>query len=200
VARRLGRLGERVFGPAEQPGGPGAGVQLWWELCGSAGPVVAASAVLEVLEPPILGRRYAWGLQAGVVDAVGRRVGEVVDAVVRTSGGEWERSSTDAGELGPRWSLSLAAAPLGVGLVDLAVWMDLAEPPDDPPVVARWSSLSCRLASGSSVAVGRVQVTFPQGSTWRRLDVVVDEIGVLQVSNTARTAANMSVLALPPDR
>ena len=99
-----------------------------------------------------------------------------------------------------RWSLSVAAAPLGSGLVDVAVWMDLASPPDDPPVVARWSGLSCRLASGGSASVSGVQVTFPQGSEWRRLDVVVDEVGVLQVSNTARTAANLSVLAVPPDR
>ena len=156
--------------------------------------------VLEVLEAPVLGRRYAWGLQAGVVDGAGRRVGEVVDSVVRTSGGEWERSSGVGVVAGERWSLSVAAAPLGSGLVDVAVWMDLASPPDDPPVVARWSGLSCRLASGGSAPVSGVQVTFPQGSEWRRLDVVVDEVGVLQVSNTARTAANLSVLAVPPDR
>ena len=106
----------------------------------------------------------------------------------------------EAGAGRSRWSLSVAAAPLGLGLVDVAVWMDLASPPDDPPVVARWSGLSCRLASGGSASVSGVQVTFPQGSEWRRLDVVVDEVGVLQVSNTARTAANLSVLAVPPDR
>ena len=156
--------------------------------------------VLEVLEAPVLGRRYSWGLQAGVVDGVGRRVGEVVGSVVRTSGGEWLRSSGVGIGTGERWSLSVDAAPLGSGLVDLAVWMDLASPPDDPPVVTRWSGLSCRLASGGSAPVSGVQVTFPQGSEWRRLDVVADDVGVLQVSNTVRTAMNLSVLALPPDR
>jgi hypothetical protein len=194
-------VGARVFGPAEEPGGPGAGVQLWWDNSGLLEPVVAASAVLEVLEPPVRGRRYVWGLQAGVVDGVGRRIGEVLDSVVRTSGGKWERSSgVDGVGLSPCWSLSVAAAPLGAGLVDVAVWMDLTSPPDDPPVVARWSGLCCRLASGGSASVSRVQVTFPQGVDWRRLDVVVDDVGVLQVSNTARTAGNLSVLALPPDR
>ena len=163
------------------------------------GPVVAATAVLEVLEAPVLGRRYAWGLQAGVVDGVGRRVGEVVDSVVRTSGGEWQRSSGVVCG-GAMVAVGGRRRPLGSGLVDVAVWMDLASPPDDPPVVARWSGLSCRLASGGSAPVTGVQVTFPQGSEWRRLDVVVDEVGVLQVSNTARTAANLSVLAVPPDR
>ena len=43
-------------------------------------------------------------------------------------------------------------------------------------------------------------MTFPAGSEWRRLDVVVDDVGVLQVSNTARTTANMAVLALPDAR
>ena len=90
--------------------------------------------------------------------------------------------------------------PSGSTLADLAVWMDLAQPPDDPPVVARWSALCCRCADGSEVSVGAVLVTFPAGSEWRRLDVVVDDVGVLQVSNTARTAANMAVLALPDAR
>ena len=198
---RLRRVGARVFGPPEEPGGPGAGVQLWWQLGVVAAPVVGATAVLEVLEAPVLGRRYSWGLQAGVVDAAGRRTGEVVDSVVRATTGEWQRSSPlGADGSGPRWSLSVTAAPLGESLVDVGVWMELAEPPDDPPVVARWSGLSCRLATGESTTVSHVQVTFPQGPDWRRLDVLVDDVGVLQVSNTARTAANLSVLAVPPDR
>jgi hypothetical protein len=161
-------------------------VQLWWQVAGLTAPVVAASAVLEVLEPPVAGRLYRWGLQAGVVDAAGRRVGEVVDEV---------ESSAPV----PR-TMSVAAPGAGTALVDVAVWMDLAEPPDDPPVVVRWSGLRCVLASGASVPVEAVQVTFPAGADWRRLDVLVDDIGVLQASNTPRTAANLSVLTLPPDR
>jgi hypothetical protein len=150
---------------------------------------VGASAVLEVLEPPVAGRLYRWGLQAGVLDAAGRRVGEVVDEVDSSS------VSSDAPRL-----LSVAVTAPGTALVDVAVWMDLAEPPDDPPVVVRWSRLGCELASGASMPVAGVQVTFPAGSEWRRLDVVVDEIGVLQVSNTRRTVTNLAVLQLPPDR
>jgi hypothetical protein len=182
-------LGDRVFGAAVEPGGPGAGVQLWWQVPRLSSPVVGASAVLEVLEPPVAGLSYRWGLQAGVVDAAGRRIGEVVDEVDSSA------VVSDA----PR-TLSVAPPLPGTGLVDVAVWMDLAQPPDDPPVVARWSALRCDLASGASELVRAVQVTFPSGFEWRRLDVVVDEVGVLQVSNTPRTAANLSVLELPPDR
>ena len=167
----------------------------------ASGPVVAATVVLEVLEAPVLGRRYAWGLQAGVVDEAGRRVGEVVDSVVRTSGGEWERSS---------WGWSrCGGAMVAVGGRRAARLRGSSTSPCGWTWPRRrttrrwwrgWSGLSCRLASGGSAPVSGVQVTFPQGSEWRRLDVVVDEVGVLQVSNTARTAANLSVLALPPDR
>ena len=43
VTGRLRRVGARVFGPPEEPGGPGAGVQLWWQLGVVAAPVVAAT-------------------------------------------------------------------------------------------------------------------------------------------------------------
>ena len=42
--------------------------------------------------------------------------------------------------------------------------------------------------------------TFPTGRDWRRLDVVVDDVGVLQVTNTRRTTSNMAVLPLPTGR
>ena len=59
-------MGRRVFGRATSAGGPGAGVQLWWQVEPGCD-VVSASVRLEVLEPPTPGRRYAWGLQATVV-------------------------------------------------------------------------------------------------------------------------------------
>jgi hypothetical protein len=122
-------------------------------------------------------------LQAGLVDDAGHRF-DTADVVVDASG-----------------DLAIRAADWNAAaLVDPAVWMDLSAPPDDPPVVARWSALSLQLADGSLLAVEAVMVTFPSGREWRRLNVVVDDVGVLQVSNTRRTARNMSVLALPGGR
>jgi hypothetical protein len=172
-------------------------VQLWWVLAEEDGgrSVFAASAVLEVLEPPAVGRRYSWGVQAGVVDSVGSRVGSVIDSVVWSEAGSWSRSPD-----GSTWSLGVSCPSTAAALVDLAVWMELAEPPDDPPVVVRWPALRCRSSAESTTRVDGVQVTFPTGPDWRRLDVVVDEVGVLMVTNTRRTARNLSVLGLPTDR
>ena len=86
------------------------------------------------------------------------------------------------------------------GLVDPAVWLELDQPPDDPTVVIRWSAMSLTLSDGSSQAVRSVLVTFPSGSDWRRLDVAVDEVGVLQVTNTRRRTSNLAVLPLPAGR
>ena len=94
----------------------------------------------------------------------------------------------------------LLVRPDGVALTDVAVWMELVLPPDDPPVVARWSSLLSRLADGTATAVPSVLVTFPTGPDWRRLDAQSDDVGVLQISNTRRRTANRTVLTLPPAR
>jgi hypothetical protein len=150
---------------------------------------------LEVLEPPAVGRRYCWGLQAGVVDSVGSRMGSVVDSIVWSEAGSWSRPPDESS-----WSLGVSCQPDAATLVDLAVWMELAAPPDDPPVVVRWSALRCRSSAHSTTRIETVRVTFPTGPDWRRLDVVVDEVGVLMVTNTRRTAHNLSVLALPADR
>lgn len=190
MVRRLRRLGDRVFGPSVEPGGPGAGVQLWWDV----GPVVAASAVLEVLEPPVVGRRYSWGLQAGVVDADGGLAGSLVDVV------EWSDSWSRPPDDGSTWTLGVSCPSDGAHLVDVAVWMELAATPDEAPVVSRWSALRCQPSASSTTSVVSLQVTFPSGADWKRLDVVVDEVGVLMVTNTRRTARNLSVLTLPADR
>ena len=187
VDGRWRKLSSRVFGPSVEPGGPGAGVQLWWQLPVGGAAVVAVSALLEVLEPPTLGWRHSWGLQAGVVDGAGRSGGvacvrvvcdeagvsgsEVVGAVVAGSG-----PATGALAVGPlRLAISTGAAPAeadlsvmadGLALADVAVWAELARPPEDPPVVARWSQLSYCLADGAQHAVPAVLVDVPD---WRHL-------------------------------
>jgi hypothetical protein len=174
------RAADRLLGPSLPPSGAGAGVQLWWQVPRGL-VVVGVSAVLEVLQPPVSGRRYRWGLQAGLASS-----DHVGPAAVFVEGSD---------------RLVLRAADHGAAsLTDPAVSVELEGPPDDPTVVARWSALSLSLADGSTMPVEAVMVTFPTGRRWRRLDVVVDDVGVLQVSNTRRTVRNMSVLALPGGR
>jgi hypothetical protein len=164
-----------------EPGGPGAGVQLWWQV--PRGRVlVGVSVVLEVLQPPVSGRLHRWGLQAGLVDTSERRFDSAVTAVESSS------------------SLALRARPPAVSLVDPAMWMELEAPPDDPTVVARWSSPTCSFDDGSLAPVEAVLVTFPTGREWRRVDVVTDEVGVLMVTNTRRRTANLAVLEFPTAR
>lgn len=152
------------------PVGRGEGVQLWWQMPPQS-PVVSASAVLEVLDPPALGG-VRWGLQAGPV---------AVEA-------QWVAG------VGVRVGL---ADPGSSRLVDIAAWMELDSPPSGPPVVARWSSLQVVDADEVAAAVEAVMVTFPTGRDWRRLDVQVDEVGVLMITNTRRRTRNQAVLTLP---
>jgi hypothetical protein len=82
-------------------------------------------------------------------------------------------------------------------LVDIAAWMELDEPPSGPPAVARWSSLQVVGADGVAAAVEAAMVTFPTGRAWRRLDVQIDDAGVLMITNTRRRTRNQAVLTLP---
>jgi hypothetical protein len=154
----------------DQPGGPEAGVQLWWSVPRGV-EVVSASAVLEVLDPPASGG-VRWGLQARDLVAEAQWVtGEGVTVELLATGSS--------------------------RLVDIAAWMELDEPPSGAPVVARWSQLQFRTADRVAAAVEAVMVTFPTGRAWRRLDVQVDEVGVLMVTNTRRRTRNQAVLTLP---
>ena len=148
----------------------GEGVQLWWQVPREF-VVVTASAVLEVLDPPVAGG-VRWGLSAGSSVASARWVAGVGVPVQLTS-----------------------AEPSR--LVDIAAWMELDAPPSGAPVVARWSSLRVVSADGGVVRVQAVMVTFPAGRAWRRLDVQVDDAGVLMVTNTRRRTRNQAVLPLP---
>ena len=155
----------------------------------------------------MVGRRYAWGLQARLVEASGGPVGLAVASLVVDEAGGWRRAVTG---LDGRVTED-AAAPMGAvelaitsgadaggrALTDVAVWTEIDLPPDDPPVVARWSALRCHLADGAVQSVPAVMVTFPSGPQWRRVDVQPDDVGVLQVSNTRRRTGNRTVLALP---
>jgi hypothetical protein len=66
--------------------------------------------------------------------------------------------------------------------------------------VVRWSQPSALTASGVVVAPAGLQATFPGGDEWRRLNVVADDVGVLQVTDARRTTKNMTVLPLSVSR
>ena len=156
--------------------------------------------MIEVLQPPVSGRRYAWGLQAG---------GSVAALVVEGGSWRWElpggvvAPASAAGGLvqaatvdgGVRWSAGEAVSTAAGDLSEPAVTLELAEPPDDPTTVARWSSLRA-----GDEWVPAVLITLPTTAPWRRLDVVPDEQGLLLVTNTQRTAKSLSVLPVPPAR
>ena len=216
-----------MLGPTLEAGGSGAASQLWWAMpdARTAPPVTGCSVALEVLQPPVLGRRCSWGLQAGVIDHSGVRVGEAVMALVHDVDGSWSWSGADQRQpldrIGEPFDLALSVATgmvqvsgrsggslqaweasggPGAALMDVAVWMDLDQPPEGLAIVARWSALRCTLADGTVTAPETVLVTFPTAAEWRRMDVVTDDVGLLQVASTKRTAANMAVLAVPPGR
>jgi hypothetical protein len=134
--------------------------------------VVSASAVLEVLDPPAGPGSVRWGLQAREFVAEARWVPGV--------GVHVELAATGSSRL-----------------VDIAAWMELDSPPTGAPVVARWSQLQIRTADGVTAGVEALMVTFPTGRAWRRLDVQVDGVGVLMVTNTRRRTRNQAVLRLP---
>jgi hypothetical protein len=150
-----------------------AGVQLWWSVPRGV-EVVSATAVLEVLDPPVSGG-VRWGLQAGELVAAARWV---------------------TGERVPVELVAIGSATL----VDIAAWMELDSPPSGAPVVARWSELQYRSADGVTASVQAVMVTFPTGRAWRRLDVQVDEAGVLMITNTRRRTRNQAVILVPGAR
>jgi hypothetical protein len=146
-------------------------VQLWWSVPRGV-EVVSATAVLEVLDPPAVRGEVRWGLQAGSL---------VVEA----------RWVTGVG-------VPVELAAIGSSrLADIAAWMELDSQPTGAPVVARWSQLQFRTADGVTAGVEAAMVTFPTGRAWRRLDVQVDDVGVLMITNTRRRTRNQAVLTLP---
>jgi hypothetical protein len=82
----------------------------------------------------------------------------------------------------------------GDRLGGFVMWSELFCRGTDPPTAVRWSQPEALTASGRIVRPERLQVTFPGGDEWRRLDVVVDEVGVQQRTNAARSLAHNSLV------
>jgi hypothetical protein len=84
----------------------------------------------------------------------------------------------------------------GDRLGGFVVWSELFCQGSDPTTVVRWSQPHVVTASGAIASPAGMQATFPGGDAWRRLNVVTDDVGVLQVTDTRRTTPNMTVLPL----
>ena len=82
----------------------------------------------------------------------------------------------------------------GDRLVGFVMWSELFCRGDDPPTTVRWSEPQARTASGLIVRPEQLQVTFPGGPEWRRLDVVVDEVGVQQRTNVPRSVDHLTLV------
>jgi hypothetical protein len=82
----------------------------------------------------------------------------------------------------------------GDRLGGFVVWSELFCRGSDPTAVVRWSQPSVVTASGRLLAPTGMQATFPGGDEWRRLNVVADDVGVLQVTDARRTTKNMTVM------
>src|SRR5262245_62655011 len=81
----------------------------------------------------------------------------------------------------------------GDRLGGFVMWSELFCAGDDPTTTVRWSDPRARTASGRVVRPAALDVTFPGGPQWRRLDVVVDAVGVQQSTNATRTLDHLTV-------
>ena len=84
----------------------------------------------------------------------------------------------------------------GDRLGGFVMWSELFCRGSDPMTAVRWSGPEVVTRSGRRAAPTSLQVTFPGGDEWRRLDVVVDDVGVRQVTDTARTTEHLAVVPL----
>ncbi len=75
----------------------------------------------------------------------------------------------------------------GDRLGGFVMWSELFCRGRDPSSAVRWSQPQALTASGRTIVPRSLHATFPDGREWRDLDVVVDGVGVQQVTTTGRT-------------
>jgi hypothetical protein len=84
----------------------------------------------------------------------------------------------------------------GDRLGGFVMWSELFCGGGDPPTAVRWSQPQALTATGRVAVPTGLEVTYPGGAEWARLDVVVDEIGVRQATNAARSTPHHAQVAL----
>jgi len=81
----------------------------------------------------------------------------------------------------------------GDQLVGFVVWAEVFAACTDPEAAVRWSDLQVRTASGAVRRPDRVRLTMPVGGC-TNTTVVIDDVGLVQVSGTERTVRDGAVL------
>jgi hypothetical protein len=85
----------------------------------------------------------------------------------------------------------------GDRLGGFVVWAEVFASCADPQTVVQWSGFEARAADGSVRSPASVRVTFPSGGDCPNTDVIVNSHGLLQITNTQRTARDAAVLPVP---
>ena len=86
----------------------------------------------------------------------------------------------------------------GDRLGGFVMWSELFCRGDDPPTRSDGRSRRPAPPPAALVRPEQLQVTFPGGAEWRRLDVVVDAVGVQQRTNVPRSLDHLTLV--PPAR
>jgi hypothetical protein len=167
-------------------------------------------------------RAVNWGGYAHAAD-----VGSVLDGTVSTLPGipgdlntrtfGWRqgvpyRFAIRRGEVG--WAATVTDLVTGSGvtirelfaggdrLADFVMWSELFCRGDDPATIVRWSHPQVRTATDHTLAPAALEVTYPGGAEWHRLDVISDGLGVRQMTGTRRTTPHLAMVpvehAAPP--
>ena len=91
------------------------------------------------------------------------------------------------GDPGPCRQIGHRGRPAGDRLGGFVMWSELFCRGRDPSSAVRWSQPQALTASGRTIVPRSLHATFPDGREWRDLDVLVDGVGVQQVTTTGRT-------------
>jgi hypothetical protein len=85
----------------------------------------------------------------------------------------------------------------GDHLRDVVMWAEVFAPCESPPTLVRWSDLAGLTADGRTVRPDRVSVSLPAEGNCPNTDVVVDGVGICQLTGAVRRSRAGDVLAVP---
>lgn len=114
--------------------------------------------------------------------------------VARVDGG-WRGTITDVAS--GQVSLIRDLHAPGDRLGGFVVWAEIFAACDHPQTVVQWSDFEARTADGEVRRPASVRLTFPSGGDCPNTDVVMSQLGLLQITNTVRTARDAAVLPVP---
>jgi len=85
----------------------------------------------------------------------------------------------------------------GDRLGSFVVWSEIFAACGHPQTVVQWSDFSAVSSDGDVRHPASVRLTFPTGGDCPNTDVVMSQGGLLQITNTVRTARDAAVLPVP---